>query len=270
MIFTAPVAPLMKTPDLTGEVADEALYGMAASVVGEEKGMYRVRMRYRYEGYVVPESAMRLPSADAWEAKASFRVIAPTADIMAKPAYQGHILATLPRGAALVVGQPALDENGAETDWLGASLADGTSGYVRRPSVRPARKWTPEAEDEMRGNVAADARRYLGTQYRWGGKSHFGIDCSGLAAMSYMLNGLYIYRDARIVEGYAVREIPAERARPADLLFWPGHVAVYLGDGLYIHSTGKSSGVVINSLRSEHPDYRRDLASVEKWGSVFE
>lgn len=269
LIFTAPVTPLMKTPELTGEIADEALHGMVASIIGEEKGLYRVRMRYRYEGYIAPDSAMRLRSADEWEAAASFRVIAPTADVMVKPAYQGYILATLPCGASLVADQPDDDANGAETSWLRASLADGTSGYVRRQSVRPARTWAPKAESEMRGNVAADARRYLGAQYRWGGKSHFGIDCSGLAAMAYMLNGLYIYRDANTVEGYPVREIPADQARPADLLFWPGHVAVYLGEGLYIHSTGMSSGVVINSLTPGHPDYRQDLAAVEKWGSVF-
>lgn len=269
LVFTAPVTPLMKTPEMAGEIADEALHGMTASIVGEEKGLFRVRMRYRYEGYIAPDSAARTPSADEWEAAASFRVIAPAADVMAEPAYRGHILLTLPRGALLAAGHPIADESGFETGWLQAALADGTAGYVRSQSVRPARTWAAETESETRGNIVADARRYLGAQYRWGGKSHFGIDCSGLAAMSYMLNGLYIYRDAKIVEGYPVREISADEARPADLLFWPGHVAVYLGDGLYIHSTGMSSGVVINSLIPGHPDYRQDLSAVGKWGSVF-
>ena len=80
---------------------------------------------------------------------------------------------------------------------------------------------------------------------------------------------MLIYRDARIVEGYPVKEIAAETAKPADMLFWPGHIGLYLGDGRYIHSTGKSSGVVINSLRPEHAEYREDLAIVAKWGSVF-
>jgi cell wall-associated NlpC family hydrolase len=71
------------------------------------------------------------------------------------------------------------------------------------------------------------------------------------------------------VEGYPVKEIPAEQGKPADLLFWPGHVALYLGEGRYIHSTGRSSGVVINSLDPQHPDFREDLAGREKWGSVY-
>jgi cell wall-associated NlpC family hydrolase len=260
IIFTAPLTPLMLRPEPVGEMADEALCGMTASVVGEENGMLRVRMRYRYEGYVASGQVLRVTSAEAWEESASYRVISPAADILAEPLYETRILATLPRGAMLAVG-------GGETDWLSAKLADGTAGYVRSPSVRPARAWS--GSEDARANVLADAKLYLGTQYRWGGKSPWGLDCSGLAGIAYMLNGLYIYRDARIVEGYPVKEIPAERGKPADLLFWPGHVAIYLGEGRYIHSTGRSSGVVINSLDPRQPDFREDLAGGEKWGSVF-
>lgn len=54
VIFIQPTPPLMVKPDPVGELADEALYGMTASILGEENGMLRVRMRYRYEGYVAP------------------------------------------------------------------------------------------------------------------------------------------------------------------------------------------------------------------------
>ena len=44
-------------------------------------------------------------------------------------------------------------------------------------------------------------------------------------------------------------------------MFFPGHVAMYIGNQQYIHSTGKagSDGVVINSLDPAAPDYRADL-----------
>lgn len=46
-----------------------------------------------------------------------------------------------------------------------------------------------------------------------------------------------------------------------DLMFFPGHVAMYLEDGLYIHSTGRagSDGVTFNSLDPASPLYREDL-----------
>ena len=112
----------------------------------------------------------------------------------------------------------------------------------------------------------------MGTQYRWGGKSSQGIDCSGLVFMSYLDNGLLIYRDAQIKEDYPVRPIAREQLKKGDLLFFPGHVAMYLGEGKYIHSTGyeKTPFVTVNSLRAEDPDYRPDLVEkIKECGSVF-
>ena len=84
--------------------------------------------------------------------------------------------------------------------------------------------------------------------------------------------GIIIYRDAKIKEGFPVHEIPFSQIQPADLLYFPGHIALYLGNGKYIHSTGspKSFGCVTNSLNPEDVDYRADLAeSLLAVGSVF-
>ena len=113
---------------------------------------------------------------------------------------------------------------------------------------------------------------YQGTHYRWGGKSPLGIDCSGLASMAYMLCGILIYRDANIVEGFPIREIDRARMKPGDLLFFPGHVAMYMGDGRYCHSTGRSGddGFTINSLDPDAADFRPDLAAkLSAVGSYF-
>ena len=113
---------------------------------------------------------------------------------------------------------------------------------------------------------------YLGVQYRWGGKSTAGIDCSGLTSMSYMINGVLIYRDAQLKEGFPVHEIPREQMRKGDLLYFPGHIAMYIGENRYIHSTGRagSGGVVINSFDPLSPDFRADLVkSLYAVGSIF-
>jgi prepilin-type processing-associated H-X9-DG protein len=235
---------------------------MAADVVSRENGMLRVRMRYCYEGYVFEKAVTRTDSVKRWESSVTHQVRAPFADIMSEPSYQSHIVKTLPRGGRLAIS------GGRDDGWEKVTLADGANGFVRAQSIMTAGVWRG-AEDELRANVTASAMLYLGAQYRWGGKSHAGIDCSGLASMAYMLNGLYIYRDARIMDGFPIEEIPAEAARTGDLLFWDGHVAICLGDNRYIHSTGRSSGVVINSLDPAAPDFREDLAAVGKWGSAF-
>ena len=74
--------------------------------------------------------------------------------------------------------------------------------------------------------------------------------------------GILIYRDADIKEAYPVKRIPVEQLKKGDLLFFPGHVAMYLGEGKYIHATGyyQTPYVTINSLKKSDPDYRSDLA----------
>ena len=42
-------------------------------------------------------------------------------------------------------------------------------------------------EQEFRDSIIKTALSYLGTSYRWGGKTTLGIDCSGLCQMAYLL-----------------------------------------------------------------------------------
>ena len=117
----------------------------------------------------------------------------------------------------------------------------------------------PQAgSDAWRMRVVRTAMGYLGTQYRWGGKSPLGIDCSGLSSMAYALNGILIPRDADQQQA-ALVPVPLEKARAGDLLFSPGHVMVYLGGGAYVHATGREGVVLVNSLNPDDPAYRADI-----------
>ena len=127
-------------------------------------------------------------------------------------------------------------------------------------------------EETLRNALVDAAMLYQGTHYRWGGKSPMGIDCSGMVSMAYMLCGVLIYRDANIVEGFPIHEITREQMKKGDLLFFPGHVAMYMGDGLYCHSTAHAGddGFTINSLDPASPVYREDLVNrITQIGSYF-
>jgi hypothetical protein len=86
---------------------------------------------------------------------------------------------------------------------------------------------------------------YLNTPYFWGGKTPFGIDCSGFTQMVYKLNGYRLLRDAsqQATQGEALSFI--EESEPGDLAFFDNdegkitHVGIIMADNYIIHAHGK-------------------------------
>lgn len=258
-VVKTPVCPLHTAPDPASPLADEALCGMVLEVLDQPSAPWRrVRTPYRYEGYA-PVSHLLTDGEEAarWEALPKKIVRWRTAaDVLARPDIRAPVLCTLPLGAVVA------EMGEAGEGWTEAALADGTRGYIRSGLLGAALTAPPRVPPAvLRARIVRAALLYRASPYRWGGKTPWGIDCSGLVSMAYLLNGVTVYRDAALAPGFALGEIPRARLRPADALFFPGHVALYLGRGRYLHATARGGGgVTINSLDPADPLYRPDLA----------
>ena len=96
-----------------------------------------------------------------------------------------------------------------------------------------------------KSNLIATAFMYLNAPYLWGGKTPFGIDCSGFTQMVYKLNGYHLYRDAsqQCNQGTALSFI--EESETGDLAFFDNeegniiHVGIIMDDNYIIHASGK-------------------------------
>lgn len=268
LIQTA-TAPLWKEPREGAERVDEALCGVSVEIL-EASGVFRrVHTCYGYEGWVEETALVPLASPETWRAAPKVLVRAPFADVQAEPSVQAPTVCTLPRGALIQLEAPPRTDK-----WRRVLLPNGMPGFLPASALaRPYSGVGNRSQARFRCDVVRAACAYLGAPYRWGGMTPAGIDCSGLCFMAYALNGVPIFRDARLEPGYAIQKIPCRCAGPGDLLYFPGHVAMLIGNGRYIHATAGNGchGVVINSLNPRSPQYRAGLpAKLLAAGSIFQ
>lgn len=265
-ILNKTVVPINLKPEFESEMADEGLYGMIVNILEEkEDNWYLVETLYDYRGYI-HSSNMILDDerGDEWKQKANTTIHKNIVDAMPSPSYKGYVMQTLTKGATVIA-------TGREEDnWIEIELVDGKKSWIRKNFSKAKVEVGGYVDKiELRKKLVDTALSYLGTQYRWGGKSPLGIDCSGLCSISYLLNGIKIYRDAVLKDKY-MKEITIEEIKSGDLIFFPGHVAMYIGDDRYVHSSSSINGVNINSLNPIHSDYKEDLAkTITGVGTIF-
>jgi cell wall-associated NlpC family hydrolase len=104
---------------------------------------------------------------------------------------------------------------------------------------------SPGLEEDLRAYIAARAIQYLNAPYLWGGKSIFGIDCSGFVQTICKMAGIRLERDAarQALQGTLV-SFSAE-ARQGDLAFFDNHEGrivhsgIILEGGRIIHASGR-------------------------------
>jgi len=104
--------------------------------------------------------------------------------------------------------------------------------------MHPVNSFKP---DEIIGNSLL----FLHAPYQWGGKSAFGIDCSGFTQLVFKMSGVTLHRDAsqQARQGEVVNLIP--EAQPGDLLYFDNdegeiiHTGILLPDSKIIHAHGK-------------------------------
>ena len=254
----------------SAESGTQALMGMPVRILEENNDdWYRCINMEGYTAWVITRSVKAMTEEEYKAYLAKPKVFVKT---KYSTLYSEKNVNSLPV-SDLVWGCILIDEGKSGT-WRKVSVADGRTGYVPASDVVDLKAWIDSAVPTEK-NIVETAKQFCGFPYVWGGTSIKGVDCSGLSKSAYFLNGYILRRDAsqqcktgdsvdvhRFVEGDYTKEA-LSNLRPGDLVFFGRkaengrrervtHVAIYMGDGMIIHS---SNIVRINSLIPGEKDY---------------
>lgn len=135
----------------------------------------------------------------------------------------------------------------------------------------PAASCVMEDEGFGRGVTPEDimyAAEFLGSDYKWGGITASGMDCSGFVYSVFRINGIYLKRDSYMQADEGV-DVPVADLKPGDLVFFKSkgakritHVGIYIGYGNFIHASKSNNSVAISSLSEGY--YRKGLVAARR------
>lgn len=211
------IAPLRRHPDLVSLLDSQVLCGETADVLKTEGDYWQVRLHHDgYTGWVEGRQFRRVPADHP--APAAFL----TAD------YFGEAVCGS-RRMRLVLGTPL-------PAWNGRTFRVGDDEWEWHGAVMPV------APPKSAGDVLAFAARYCGAPYFWGGRTPFGIDCSGFVQAALRPFGVTLARDT-IDQIHQGTPVDPHDIRAGDLVFFgtaadaTRHVGLYCGDGAILHSS---------------------------------
>lgn len=132
-------------------------------------------------------------------------------------------------------------------DYIGAYY--GGEIRLSKSEYAPVTQLTVPTQSETRLAIIKTAFSHVYKPYQWSGSGPDSFDCSGFVNACYAAAGISIPRMTGEIG--AMANITKEQLKPGDIVWKPGHVGIFLGDGMYIHAEGTGTGVIIGSFPSE-------------------
>jgi hypothetical protein len=222
------IIPVRTEPGETSEMCTQVLFGEHYSILDENKKWCKIKLAFDgYEGWIDQKMVCEISEKVYWQMSEQQMIVTTNPFNIVQPE-KGY-------SNFLIVAGSSLPFYKASNN----SFRIGEDTYsIQGERISPVRK-------NVRNILIENALKYFNSPYLWGGRSPFGVDCSGFAQILYKMAGLQIPRDAaqQAVIGENITFV--EEALPGDLAFFDNedgkivHVGIIWEKNKIIHSSGK-------------------------------
>ena len=219
-----PLLPIRKSDAEQAEMVSQLLFGEEVIILKKNKKWSKIKLFYdNYEGWVDNKGIQLIEKQRD------------TSPIIVNELWHS---VTLENNRQLLI--PA-----------GAELENNTPAQINNP------------EETLETKILNTAKLFLGIPYLWGGRSTFGIDCSGFIQTVFKINGIALPRDAKDQVEHGKNIEFMDNIKPCDLVFFGDpegnitHVGMAIGDGKIIHASGMVQIDLINHQGIFNPEIQK-------------
>jgi hypothetical protein len=221
-VCSVPVSALRKEPQHNMEMVSQQLFGESCTILESVSGWVKIKCKYdNYEGWCQEN---HLQEIDDDQFASTNKKLA--GGWVNEICYNGEKM-FIPFGSSL------------------ATFKKNKARWQNNIVRYEGKIFNPVKEKVNKKNLKKISGRYLNTAYFWGGKSVFGIDCSGFTQAVYKFLNIYLPRDSwqQAELGDIIDSL--QNTKCGDLCFFDNaegritHVGILLNDHKIIHSSGK-------------------------------
>lgn len=215
------IIPLRAEPSDRSEIVSQVLYGEHFEITETQNQWSKIKLYFDgYEGWVDSKQYQVITEKNFTDLSKDAIIL--NADLVEYVTNPANVLLPIPLGASLsFLNHGEINTENFEFEGMRISGVKNKSHLI------------------------TTAYQYLNAPYLWGGKTPFGIDCSGFTQMVYKLNGYKLLRDAsqQATQGDPLSFI--EESEPGDLAFFDNeegriiHVGIMMENNYIIHASGK-------------------------------
>lgn len=221
------IVPGREEPSDKSEMVTQLLFGDHYKIIDERAKWSKVRNAYdKYECWIDKKQTLEITKEqyDEMDAERPISICTELTQLVKRSSSKEVIPVVMGSRLPLMNTKKAFKLGEEEYIFLGA---------------------THKAKEPSRAKIVEFAQHYLNAPYLWGGKSPFGIDCSGFSQLVYKMAGVQLPRDAYQQAEIGLTLSFVEEAQEGDLAFFDNnegeiiHVGIIMKDHHILHASGK-------------------------------